>query len=113
VVAISDVIFGSAQIRINSQVTAAVEAQNLKQFAPLSLKGVLFNLGSPVDRRRTPFWHWVAQNIFEAEKLQFVVNTVANLKVTAEVVEEPSMIALLNLNTAFLDYFGMTLPPNA
>lgn len=72
----------------------------------------MINLGSPVDRRRTPFWHWVASNIFDANQLSFVSSKVAPLKIVAETIDEPSVIALLNLNTSFLDKYGMTLPPN-
>ena len=62
-----DLIFGKNQIRMKIKDNPTFEKLNLQMFAPISLKGSLINLGSPVNHRKIPFWNWVAENIFDTE----------------------------------------------
>jgi hypothetical protein len=67
-IALVDLIFG----RLMPQIPGSSELQRLSAELGGPVKfssndGVWLNLGSPVDRRSVPFWHWVAQNITDAK----------------------------------------------
>jgi hypothetical protein len=51
-------------------------------FNPISLRGTILNLGSPVNRKMIPFWHWVTMNIFSLKDLKFLKDTITFVNVT-------------------------------
>jgi hypothetical protein len=75
---------------------------NLDLEAPVNYrKGKIVNLGNPVNRKKIPFWNWVAENVHSRDKLDFLpkIPDFSLLSATSE--------AILAFNYSFLDKYGV------